>query len=308
VSYYEILNWLLEGDVAIKYQTHRDLLGNDQLVLKNLIETQGWGEQYLSKRKSDGYWGEDFYQPKWISTHYTLLDLKNLNISPENSKIKETLTIIFNTEKGPDGGILPIGLDKKSDVCVNGMVLNYASYFGIDEEQLKSLIDFILHEKMDDGGFNCLSNRKIVTHSSMHSTISVLEGILEYQRNGYKYRLSELLEAKARSEEFLLFHKLFRSHKTGDIIKPNFLKLYYPTRWYYDILRAMDYFYSAKVPFDARMNETIDVILKKRNKDGQWKLAAHHPGQQHFEMEQAGKPSRWNTLRALRVLKFYKVL
>ncbi|MBI5539335.1 MAG: hypothetical protein HY951_04700 [Bacteroidia bacterium] len=302
----EIISWLLDGDVSIQFQVYRDLLNIEKPQLRKKIESQGWGLKYLSYRLPNGHWGRSFYQPKWISSHYTLLDLKNLNVSPDNKLIKETLDIIFENEKGPDGGILPIGTTKKTDVCVNGMVLNYSSYFKVKEDLLESVVDCILAQKMSDGGFNCQYNRIGAKHSSLHSTLSVLEGIYEYKIKGYKYRLKELEKAKSESEEFILMHKLFKSDKTGNIIKPNFLKLYYPSRWYYDILKALDYFQYAKVKYDSRMNDAINIIYNKRNKDGLWNLAAHHPGQIHFEMEQPGKPSRMNTLRALRVLKYYK--
>ncbi|MCA6381231.1 MAG: hypothetical protein IM606_16750 [Cytophagales bacterium] len=301
----EIISWLLKGDVSIQYQTYRDLLDIDKPRLRKKIETEGWGRKFLSYRQPNGHWGQHFYQPKWTSTHYTLLDLKNLAIAPDNKAIKETLIGIFNNEKGADGGIRPMGATKKCDVCVNGMVLNYASYFQINKEFLTSVVDFLLAEKMDDGGFNCQSNRTGATHSSLHTTLSVLEGILEFQKNGYTYRLRELLKAKKESHEFILMHQLFRSDKTGEVIDPNFLKLAYPGRWRYDILKAMDYFQSARVSYDKRMDEALEVILRKRTEDRLWKLAANHVGQTHFEMEKVGKPSRWNTLRALRILKHY---
>lgn len=303
----EIINWLLAGDVSVQYQTYRDLLDKENPQLRKKIEKEGWGEKYLSFRKTNGYWSQDFYQPKWISTHYTLLDLKNLNLSPNNKLIKETLNVIFNTEKGPDGGIKPFSKNQKSDVCVNGMVLNYACYFQVKEEHLKSVVDFLLSEKVQDGGFNCQSTKRKVTHSSLHTTLSVLEGIFEYINHGYAYRLNELIEAKRMSEEFILAHHLFRSHRTGEIINPNFLKFYYPTRWFYDILKAMDYFQLANVSYDNRMDEAIELIQKKRNKEGQWRPSSKHTGKTHFRMEPAREPSRWNTLRALRVLKFYKI-
>ncbi len=303
----EIISWLLEGDVSIQYQTHRDLLDTDKPNLRKKIESEGWGLQFLSYRQQNGHWGRGFYQPKWTSSPYTLLDLKNLNIPTNNKSIRETLNIIFENEKGADGGILPIGTIKKSDVCVNGMVLNYSSYFHTKEELLKSIVDFLLSEEMSDGGFNCQSNRKGAVHSSLHSTLSVLEGISEYERNGYSYRLNELKNAKLKSQEFILMHRLFRSERTGDVINPNFLKLYYPSRWYYDILKALDYFRVSKVKYDKRMDDAINVILEKRTVDGQWKLASKHPGQTHFEMEKSGKPSRWNTLRVLRVLRHFNI-
>lgn len=303
----QIISWLLEGDVSIQYQTYRDLLDTDKPKLRKKIESEGFGLKFLSERQQNGHWGQRFYQPKWISTHYTLLDLKNLCISPHHQAINKTIAIIFENEKGPDGGIGPFGANQKCDVCVNGMVLNYASYFHVKEEFLNSLVDFLLAEKMKDGGFNCRLNTTGAIHSSLHTTLSVLEGILEYKRNGYKYRLKELMKAKEDSEEFILMHKLFRSDKTGEVINSNFLRLYYPCRWYYDFLKALDYFQMANVKYDKRMDDSIQVLLQKKTKDGLWKLASKHPGQTHFEMEQAGKPSRWNTLRALRVLKYYNI-
>lgn len=303
----KLIKWLLEGDVSIQYQTHRDLLSQNRPKLQKQIATEGWGAQFLSKQKPDGHWGQKFYQPKWISTHYTLLDLKNLCIAQDHSKLKSTIEMVADTEKGPDGGVLPIGTTKSSDVCVNGMFLNYAAYFNLQEEKLQSVVDFILSQYMPDGGFNCHSNRIGAIHSSLHTTLSVLEGITEYQRNGYTYRESEIEKAKQSSMEFILMHRLFLSDHTGKIIKKDFLKLAYPGRWRYDILRALDYFQYAQVPWDERMSNAIEVLLKKRNKDRTWKLAAKHPGQVHFEMEKAGRSSRWNTLRALRVLKHFKI-
>ncbi len=305
-TYQEIIEWLLNGDVSIQYQTNKDLLNVDDVNLQKRIATEGWGAQFLSKQNPNGHWGKRYYEPKWISTHYTLLDLKNLRIHPENPIIQETIERVLQEEKGPDGGILPIGTVQLSDVCVNGMCLNFASYFNSDEVLLKSIVDFLLSELMEDGGFNCRSNRSGAVHSSMHSTISVLEGITEYELNGYHYRLEELQKAKKSSIEFLLCHKLFLSDRTGEIIHKDFLKLSYPSRWKYDILRALDYFQYARVPWDSRMEEAQNVLNKKQNKEGTWNVQAKHPGKLHFEMEKAGKPSRWNTLRALRVFNYFK--
>ena len=142
-------------------------------------------------------------------------------------------------------------------------------------------------------------------HSSMHTTISVLEGILEYTKNGYRYRLKELQEAADQSREFLLRHRLFRSDRTGNVIDKKWLMLSYPSRWKYDILRALDYFQFAGIDYDPRMQDALDYLEKKRRKDYTWPVQAKHPGQTHFEMEKTGGPSRWNTLRALRVLKHF---
>jgi len=300
-----VIHWLLEGDHAIQYQVHRDLLGVEKTSLRDRIATAGWGAKFLSYRKSQGHWGQRFYQPKWISTHYTILDLKNLAISPDNKLIRQSISQVVETLKGTDGGISPFGVEKKCDVCINGMFLNYASYFRIPEVKLKSIIDFLLTEHMKDGGFNCNSNTIGATHSSVHSTISVLEGIHEYATNDYKYRLEELQYAESRSVEFLLQHRLYRSHKTGEIFDKKMLMLSYPSRWKYDILRALDYLQNAVVKYDPRMQDALEILIKKRRSDGSWPVQAKHPGQTHFDMEETGASSRWNTLRALRVLKCF---
>ena len=308
VDYRQLIAWLLEGDVSIQYQVNRDLLSSERPDLRERIATEGWGARFLSFRKKEGHWGQRFYQPKWISTHYTLLDLKNLAISPNNKPIRDSISQVLQSLKGPDGGILPIGAEKKSDVCVNGMFLNYAAYFGMGEESLGSIVDFLITEQLEDGGFNCNSNTRGASHSSMHSTISVLEGILEYVKNGYQYRLEELQKAAEESRLFLLQHSLFRSDRSGEVIDKRWLMLSYPSRWKYDVLRALDYFQKAGINYDPRMQDALDLLKKKRRNDQKWPVQAKHPGQTHFEMEQTGGPSRWNTLRALRVLRHFDQL
>ncbi len=301
----QVLNWLLEGDVSIQYQVHRDLLASEKPGLQNRIATEGWGVKLLGFRKEEGHWGRGFYQPKWISSHYTILDLKNLGISPGHPDIVESVLIILRDQKEADGGVNPSRTIKQSDVCLNGMFLNYASYFKMEGEGLHSIVDFILEQHMPDGGFNCRANRQGAVHSSLHSTISVLEGIQEYGANNYVYRLAELEQIVAKAREFILQHHLFRSDRTGEIIDKRMLMLSYPSRWRYDILRALVYFQCAGVNYDPRMQSALDVLWKKRRKDNRWPVQARHPGQSHFEMEKTGGPSRWNTLRSLRVLKHF---
>ena len=303
----EIIAWLLRGDVSIQYQVYRDLLHTEREELQDRVSFEGWGARFLSFRNASGHWGRGFYQPKWISTHYTILDLKNIGISPDKKEIRDTLSSMTPDLKGPDGGVYPIGADKKSDVCINGMFLNYASYFGMQEHELLSIVDFLIAEHMPDGGFNCYSNTKGAVHSSMHSTISVAEGIREYARKGYAYRFEELYAAELKARAFLLQHKLFQSDRTGDIIDRKMLMLSYPSRWRYDILRALDYFRLAGAEYDSRMDDAVKVLLKKQRADNRWPLQAKHPGQTHFDMEKTGEPSRWNTLRALRVLRHFGV-
>lgn len=301
----EIIKWLLDSDISIQYQVYRDLLKADKPDLKERISGEGWGAKFLSFRNGNGHWGLGFYQPKWISTHYTLLDLKNLSVSNQHKDIKLTLNKIIKEDKGSDGGINPSKTLSQSDVCICGMFLNYASYFYLNENDLKSIVDFILSQQLTDGGFNCQSNRKGASHSSLHSTLSVIEGIFEYSQRGYSYRLNELKKAEEDSRLFILEHKLYQSHRTGETINNKMLMLSYPSRWRYDILRALDYFQMAGIGFDNRMTDALDVLISKRRSDKKWPLQAKHTGQTHFDMESVGKPSRWNTLRALRVLNHF---
>jgi hypothetical protein len=301
----DIIEWLLSGDISIQYQVYRDLFGVDRKELKNKIEKEGWAAQFLSLQNQNGHWGTSFYQPKWTSTHYTLLDLKNLCISNRNKACRQIINQILKTRKAPDGGINPAKTVPKSDVCVCGMFLNYACYFNVPENNLKSIVDFILTQQMQDGGFNCHSNIKKAFHSSLHTTLSILEGIHEYEKYNYTYRLQELKKASQESVEFMLQHKLYQSHRTGKTIDKKMLMLSYPSRWRYDILRALDYFQNAGIDYDVRMDEALKILKLKQRSNKTWNLQAKHIGQVHFDMEEIGKPSRWNTLRALRVLRHF---
>lgn len=304
----QIIDWLLEGDVSIQYQVWRDLLGVDKKKLQARITNEGWGQIFLSKRNIDGHWGDKFYQPKWISTHYTLLDLRNLYPPSNNKNVHETIDLVLQNSKAVDGGIqLGPSTSHFSDICVNGMFLNYASYFQTAEKKLYSIVDCILKEIMPDGGFNCRTTRSGAKHSSLHTTISVLEGFTEFQKAGYAYKKNEIFRAKKSSLEFILEHQLFLSKRTSQIISKDFLKITYPCRWKYDILRALDYFQYEGIEWDNRMKAALDILKSKQNKDGTWNMQAAHAGQVHFNMEKTGKPSRWNTLRVLRVMKHFEL-
>ncbi len=304
-----IIDWLLQEDVSIQYLAKKYLLNEeeDQLhTLRKRIAEEGWGKRLLEERGATGHWGKGFYQPKWISSHYTLLDLRYLEIEPVEP-IKETIALIIEQSKAPDGSINESKTKRSGDLCVNGMFLNYASFFGVPEQELKSIVDYILENKMPDGGFNCEAKTKGATHSSMHTTISVLEGIWEFIKAGYQYRVDKLDQVRQDADEFLLMHRLYQSDKSGEIIDKKWTMLSFPSRWRYDILRALIYFVDCGRPYDTRMNGAIDVLNKKIRKDGTWPVQMKHPGQVHFDMEKPGTSSRFNTLRALRVFKEYEL-
>lgn len=302
-----IINWLLEGDVSIQYQTYRDLLHQDKPELKDRIHQEGFGKKLLDLQDKDGHWGGGYYHYKWINTHYTLLELRRLNANATPS-VTRVINDIITNYKTDDGGVTPNSkVWKVSDVCINGMNLNYMCYYGVDEENLKSVVDFIVLQQLPDGGFNCALNHPKygAKHSSLHSTVSMIEGFNSYIKYSYTYRLNDIKKMRADSIEFILMHRLYKSDRTGEIIHKNFTMLSYPPRWKYDILRALEAFRDANIPYDNRMQDAFDVLLSKRLKNGTWPLQNKHPGKVHFQMEPTGKPSRWNTLRALRVFMHF---
>jgi len=303
----QIIQWLLSGDVSIQYQVHRDLLRSSNQKLKSYqqhIPTDGWGSRFLKARRPDGHWGKGFYQPKWTSTHYTLLDLKNLGFPPDHSVVKESVNMVLSAPKNKEGAINFSKTTDQGDICVNGMIVNYGSWFTETDERLHSVISFLLDTQMNDGGWNC-EYFDGAAHSSLHSTISVLEGLLEWAIQGDSFEPNAIANAISEGEEFILAHRLFRSHRKGTIIDPKMLRLSYPCRWRYDILRALDYFQKAGRVYDSRMEEALHILKNKQRSDGYWPLQQQHEGATHFEMETPGEPSRWNTLRALRVLNHF---
>ena len=194
----KIIEWLLDGDISLQYMTYRDLLDvgePDLLKMQKRIETEGFGARYLSCRNENGHWGRHYYQPKWTSTHYSLLDIKNLGMPGSCAQCRTMVNRIFDECVYKDGSINFAKTDLPSDVCINGMVLNYSAYFGIGEKGLSGIIDYLFKVRMHDGGFswNYLKDK---IHSEPHTTTAVLEGFHEYKEAGYAYRLQEIEDAE----------------------------------------------------------------------------------------------------------------
>jgi hypothetical protein len=184
--------------------------------------------------------------------------------------------------------------------CINGNALASSAYFG---RASSSLAQRLLAEQLEDGGWNCEAPRS--SRSSFHTTICVLEGLLEYQLAAGT--TPEVTRARTRGEEYLLERALFRRRSTGDLAHPDFLQFAFPPRYHYDILRALDYFRDASVEPDPRMAHAVDILERKRQPDGCWLLDHAYDESLNFKVgETVGAPSRWNTLRALRVLRWYQ--
>jgi hypothetical protein len=234
-----------------------------------------------------------------------MLTLRDFGLVPTNPQARKACKLLLDEGLQRDGGIgygTWAERTKGGETCVSGMVLSILSYFDYDDARLDTVAAHLLEEQMPDGGWNCRRPRG-ATHASVHTTISVLEGLRQYERLGRKVRA--VRAAQRRGREFLLIHHLFRSHRTGNIIRSEFLKFSFPPRWHYDVLRALDYFQSVDTLRDERLSESIDVVRTRQSSDGRWPLENRYRGKTYFELERVGAPSRWNTLRALRVLKWW---
>ena len=310
-----VIQWLIEGDPAIRWQTLRDLVGAPERSVameRAKVASAGWGARLLARQDTKGTWAggptpdHGLYTPKWISTTYTMLTLRDLGLPAENPHAKKACRILLDRGLRSDGGISYgtwADWTDRGETCVTGMVLSILSYFHFDAARLHPVAEHLLEQQMPDGGWNCRRPQG-ATHSSVHTTISVLEGLRHYELHcGHSNR--KIPKAQQRGREFLLMHRLFRSDRTGEIIKSEFLRFVFPPRWHYDILRALDYFQSANAPRDSRMAEAIVIVRERQRSDGKWLLQHRYSGKTWFEFEKIGTASRWNTLRALRVLKWW---
>jgi hypothetical protein len=310
----EVVQWLLDGDPAIRWQTLRDLTGTDARAVereRRQVARDGWGARLLARQNDRGVWAggpspdHGLYTPKWTSTTYTMLLLRDFGLTPSHTDARRTCGILLDRGLRPDGGVdfgASARATKRGETCITGMVLSILSYFEYDDARVDTVAEHLLAAQMPDGGWNC---RRLATHASMHTTISVLEGLRCYELSGRR-RARQARAAQRRGREFLLAHRLFRSHRTGTVIKSEFTRLVFPPRWHYDILRTLDHFQAAGAPRDERLTEAIAIVESRRGDDGRWPLPYAYPGKAYFELERVGRPSRWNTLRALRVLRWWR--
>jgi hypothetical protein len=258
------------------------------------VAREGWGARLLGLQAADGNWGGGAYSPKWVSTTYTMLLLRHLGIDPRDDRM-DTATRVVAEKVRMSGPFF----DYSTETCVTGMVLALGSYF-LQAATAMPQPEVLLASQRDDGGWNC---RVSSDRSSFHTTISALEGLLEYERavGGD----AGLAAARERAHQYFLDRRLMYSLRTGELVKSRWLLMSFPPRWHYDVLRCLDYLRDAGVTPDARCDEAVELIRSKRRSDGTWPLQGRHAGVVHFEMETPGKPSRWNTLRALRVLAWH---
>lgn len=311
-----VLDWLLDSDPSIRWQALRDLCDAPAEVIaaeRSRVAVEGWGARLLSLQGDDGLWaggalfpvrdgrpdpGDRSEGQPWTATAYSLVLLRDLGVDPLDERVRRAVEVVRDNCRWEHAG-QPF-FSGEVEPCINGMVVALGAYFGQDVDDV---VTRLLGEQLEDGGWNCWVERGSV-RSSFHTTIRVLEGLSAHeQATGGS---TEAVAARRRAEAYLLERQLFRRLSTGEIVDPAWLEFSFPTRWHYDVLRGLEYFRSTGERADPRLAEAIDVVRSKQQPDGAWLLENTHRGTVHFRMEEGdGRASRWNTLRALRVLRWY---
>jgi hypothetical protein len=307
------IDWLLDADPAIRWQVMQDLTAAsavDVAMERSRVATEGFGAQLLALQAADGRWGGAAWNRGWNSTMHALWLLRDLGLDPASDQARHALALV--RDRVTWAGCAPPECDANPffagevEPCINGQVAAIGAYFGQD---VRGIITRLLAEQLPDGGWNCEAERGS-TRSSFHTTICVLEAFLEYERN--IERNPQVTAARLRGQEYLVERRLFRRKSTGEAIvdrkarNASWTLFAFPTWWHYDVLRGLEYLRRASVIPDDRVAETIALVESKRDADGRWPLEVEHPGQMLVEIDEGvGRPSRWITLRALRVLDWY---
>jgi hypothetical protein len=307
----EVVKWLLDSDPALRWQVLRDLVHAPAEVVaaeRARVATEGWGARLLALQGGDGQWAggacfpaEGWQREKqgqpWTSTLPTLQLLCDFGVDPRSERVRRAVAQVRDHCRWEHAG-QPF-FSGEVEPCINGRTVTIGTYF---DQEVSAVVDRLIGEQLEDGGWNCETENGSV-RSSFATTINVLEGLLAHERATGGSPQS--IAVRRRGEEYLLERRLFRRKSSGEIVDPAWLQFSFPTRWQYDVLRALDYFRSVGDAPDSRMVEAIDLLRSKQQPDGTWLLENTHPGEVHFALEDGdGRPSRWNTLRALRVLNW----
>jgi hypothetical protein len=304
------IKWLLDADPAIRWQVMRDLTDEapDAIAFeRSRVATEGWGAQLLARQSAAGHWGEGprgwrddlpKQDRELLITLYSLAVLMDLGLDPASKQARKMIDRVDKRLVFKRLGNRPY-LHGETEPCINGRILGIGSYFKKPNDVLANQL---LAEQLQDGGWNCEAPRS--QRSSFHTTICVLEGLLEYDRAGRKS--AAVTKSRKRAENYLLERAMFLSLRTGKVIDKRWCRFSFPTFWHYDVLRGLDYLRNAAIKPDGRVSEAIEIVIQRRHQNGRWPLNLLHPEHIPLQMENSvGGASRWNTLRALRVLRWY---
>lgn len=296
-----VVDWLLDSDPAIRWQVLQDLLDappEEVAAERARVATEGWGAQLLAAQQPDGRWSGGTFFPEWVSTEATLRLLRTCGLDPASEQARRALAPVHEAARWEYDADLRF-FEGEVEPCINGRVVAIGAYFGQD---VRGVVDRLLGEQMADGGWNCEQENGSV-RGSFDTTINVLEGLLEHERSVEPD--PAVTTARERGEEYLLERRLAHRLSDGAVGQARWLDLAFPSGWYYDVSRALDHLRLARPAPDPRADEALDLLEAKRGPDGRWRLEkAHHPRLLVDLGEVEGGPSRWLTLRALRVLRW----
>ncbi len=317
-----VIEWLMDSDPAIRWQVMRDLIDASPEAIaaeRTPIAREGWGAQLLAHQREDGQWDggvpsfssekalnwwrsmpaerQGTLFPEWTSTTWSLTLLRAFGLDPDSAEARRAVARVHDHVRWEHDG--ERYFDGEVEPCINGRTVALGAYFGQD---VRRIVDRLLGEQMEDGGWNC-EQENGSTRGSFNSTIEVLEGLLEFERaTGGS---PAVRAARLRGHEYLLQRRMLRRLSTGELIDPAFRQFSFPTYWHYDVLRGLEYLRASGVVPDDRLAEAIELVDSKRDAEGRWPLENRHAGRLYFDLDEAeGKPSRWNTLRAMRVLRW----
>jgi hypothetical protein len=313
IRFVTITDWLLDSDPSIRWQVMDALTGAPAAEVaaeRARVATEGVGAKLLALQTGDGRWGGAAWNRGWNSTMHVLMLLRDLGLDPASDQARRAVGLVRDRVTwqgcGPKECERNAFFEGEVEPCINGQVAMVGAYF---RQDVRGIVDRLLSEQLPDGGWNCEAPNRS-TRSSFNTTICVLEALLEHERAGEA--TPEVTEARLRGQEYLLERRLLRRRSTGEVIERDrksgvpWTRFAFPTWWHYDVLRGLEYLRSAAVAPDERVTETIELVASKRDADGRWPRDTQYAGVMPVEMNESdNRASRWNTLRALRVLGWY---
>jgi hypothetical protein len=299
------IEWLMDSDPAIRWQVMRDLADAPATEVareRARVAREGWGAQVLAAQDDDGRWGGGTFFPRGIGTFDTLHLLYQFGIDPASDEARRVTAPVHEAARWDYDPSFRF-FDGEVEPCINGRVVAIGVYFGQD---VRGIVHRLLTEQMADGGWNC-EQENGSTRGSFDTTLNVLEGLLEYERS--TATSGDVAAARRRGEDYLLERRLLRRRSDGEIPEPRWLSVGFPNSWQYDVVRVLDYFRQARAEPDPRMSEALEGVESKRDDDGRWPLDQRYHDTLHVDLGEAeGQPSRWITLRAMRILRWARRL
>lgn len=291
----DVRTWLMEGDPAVRWRVLAWIDGADPadaLVERERVGLEGWGARLLAEQSEDGSWGGGLYSPKWVSTTYTLLHLMWLGLPSGHPAAHRALDRLWDWQSRW----------RVPETCIESILIRLTAAFGYPAARVDALVADLLEQQQHDGGWNCDTRTDRAKHSSFHTSIQALEALHAYGSTG---GVVDVDAAHARGVDFFLRHRLYQSHRTGEVAIASSVRFPAFPEWHFDVLRGLEHMAAAQLPADERLTDAIALLSAKRRDDGRWHTYAPYAGRQWFRLEEPGT-SRWTTVRALTVLRWWQ--